>query len=127
MNQIIYDARKVKAYECISKLCSYTGHTKEWTDDFWTMLRCSPPVYDELVYYLDHGDFLCRYKVGGCSIIDIFIWQMREFNIRTDRGKNGTECDKLDTVLLAFHTMLEMEKEPELYQKRMGMDKGMDL
>jgi len=126
MNQIFFDNSKIKAYECITKMCELTGETDEWREDFWSRLLLHPSIYRELVYYIEHNDFLCEYKVGDMSIIDIFVWQMKRYNLHMDIGKNDANCDKSRMVLDAVQAFMQLDDEQGQNRNR-DFDEGMDL
>lgn len=111
MGNIIIAAEKLKLFELVEKWAEYAGYSKEWANDFWRDLLLNNEVYEEFLYYVDHEDFLCKYSYNGQYITDIFIWEMRKYNIKTDRGKNYADCDKVEMVLNAFRTMLNMKDE----------------
>lgn len=110
MGNIIIASEKLKLFEIVESWSEYAGYTKEWADKFWKDLLLCPDVYEEFLYYIDNDDFLCKHEFGGQYITDIFIWEMRKFNIKTDRGKNYADCDKAEMVLNAFRTMLDMKE-----------------
>lgn len=109
MNTLIISSEKLKLFEIVKSWGEYAGYSDEWINKFWQDLLLNKEVYEEFIYYIDHDDFLCKYSYDGQYITDIFIWEMRKFNIKTDRGKNYEDCDKAEMVLNAFHTMLEMK------------------
>lgn len=110
MGNIIIASEKLKLFELVENWSEYAGYSKEWMDSFWMDLLNNREVYEEFLYYVDHNDFLCKYSYNGQFITDIFIWEMRKFNIKTDRGKNYEDCDKAEMVLNAFRTMLNMKE-----------------
>lgn len=113
MANIIIASEKLKLFELVKAWAEYAGYTDEWADKFWQDLLLNPDVYKEFLYYVDHEDFLCETCYNGQYITDIFIWEMRKFNIKTDRGKNYADCDKAEMVLNAFRTMLDMRDNGE--------------
>lgn len=117
MSNIIIASEKLKLYEVVTSWAEYAGYTPEWADEFWGDLLLNSDVYDEFLYYIDNNDFLCKCSIDGQNITDIFIWEMRKFNIKTDRGKNYQDCDKAEMVLNAFRTMLDMKINKENIQR----------
>lgn len=113
MGNIIIASEKLKLFDLVEKWAEYAGYSKEWADDFWQDLLLNNEVYEEFLYYVDHEDFLCKYAYNGQYITDIFIWEMRKYNIKTDRGKNYADCDKVEMVLNAFRTMLNMKDQSQ--------------
>lgn len=126
MQGILYDARRVKAYESLLTLGAYAGQEKEWLDALWVDLLSIPDLYAELVYYLEHHDLMDQYKYEGYSLIDLYVWQMNKYNLVKDFGKNTSECNKETMVLRSFRTMIELMKNPEEYLKRLSEGRGMD-
>ena len=54
------------------------------------------------------------------------IWQMDRFKVEMDMGKADMRCNRHKMLLLAFDTMLKMEKEPHKYLNKMREDTGSD-
>ena len=113
MGNIIIASEKLKLFELVKNWAEYAGYSEDWTNQFWQDLLLNSEVYEEFLYYVDKDDFLCKYSYNGQYITDIFIWEMRKFNIKTDRGKNYADCDKAEMVLNAFRTMLDMRDNGE--------------
>lgn len=126
MKQIIISEEKIRFYHCLEEMCQYVQYTPEWRDAFWEELLKNPPIYQEFLYYLEHQDFLGEYQVDGYSVLDIFVWIMRRYNIRTDKGRNGTECDKTALLLDTFRMMLDMKENGTAIEWAMEMKNGMD-
>ena len=115
-----------KAYLWARTLCHYAGETEEFLALFWERLQASKGVYSEFVYFLEHQNFSGAYNIDGCTVIDIMIWQMDRFKVEMDMGKADMRCNHHKMLLLAFDTMLKMEKEPEKYLNQMREDTGSD-
>lgn len=111
MRQIIVAQEKLKLYDRLSGMCEAAGYVLQWRDTFWKRLLGAPQVYREFLYYAEHQDFLCGCTIDGYSITDIFVCQMRQYNICTDRGRNGSDCDKFAMLLESFSTMLDMQEK----------------
>ena len=126
MGNIIIASEKLKLFEIVENWAEYAGYSKEWMDTFWQDLLTNPEVYEEFLYYIDHEDFLCKNSYSGQYITDIFIWEMRKFNIKTDRGKNYADCDKAEMVLNAFRTMLDMKEKADRVINAMENKNGAD-
>ena len=123
---IIIASEKLKLYEIVENWAEYAGYSDEWKDEFWQDLLLNQDVYEEFLYYVDNNDFLCKYSYNGQFITDIFIWEMRKFNIKTDRGKNYADCDKAEMVLNAFRTMLDMKENGDHIIDAMENKNGAD-
>lgn len=126
MQGILYDARKIKAYESLLALGEYAGQEKEWMDGLWADLLTIPDLYAEMVYYLENHDFWDNFKFQGYSLIDLYVWQMNKYNLIKDLGKNTAECNKETMALRSFRTMIELMRSPEEYIKRLNEGYGMD-
>ncbi|MDO4188444.1 MAG: hypothetical protein Q4D29_05575 [Lachnospiraceae bacterium] len=126
MGNIIIASEKLKLFEIVENWAEYAGYTKEWAEKFWQDLLLNTQVYEEFLYYVDKDDFLCKYSYNGQYITDIFIWEMRKFNIKTDRGKNYADCDKAEMVLNAFRTMLDMKEDADKITNAMENKNGGD-
>lgn len=126
MSGILYDARKIKAYEGLQDLCLFAGLDTQWCNRLWMELLSDSGLLEELLYYLDHHSLLGTYKCEGYSLIDLFIWQMDLYNLIMDSGKNTEGCNKETMVLKAFMSMTEMKKDPAYYIKRLSGGFGMD-
>lgn len=107
-------------------LCHYAGETEEFLADFWERLQASQGVYSEFQYFLDHESFCGDYNIQGCTVIDIMIWQIDRFKVEMDMGKTDMRCNHHKMILMAFDTMLKMEKDPETYLNQMRQDTGTD-
>lgn len=126
MNGIIYDARRIKAYEGMQTLARYAGKSEEFTAKLWESLISDPDMMKEWMYYLDHHNLLDEVVCGGYSLTDLYVWQMKHYNLVQDTGKNTPDCNKEAMVLDAFAAMFCMKKEPELYKKQLENGQGMD-
>ncbi len=126
MNGIIYDARRVKAYEGLLALGGYAGKAPEWLDGLWEQLVADGGLMKEFMYYLDHHTFCDEEKCRGYGLTDLYVWQMDRYNLIRDIGKNTECCNKEAMVLNAFHTMAEMKKDPDTYIRRLTAGQGMD-
>lgn len=114
------------AREWAEALCKCAGMDAEFLEEFWRELINSEGVYSEFVYYLTNRDFLCEYKIEGCSVVDIMVWQLDHFKARMDRGEYDMRENGDKMLLMAFNTMLRMEKEPEKYVRLMLSETGTD-
>lgn len=126
MKQIIIANEKLRYYEELSRVCEYVGYSDLFKEQLWADLIKDEGIYQELLYYLEHQDFLARVTIDGLTILDIFVWQMRKYNIRMDRGKNGSDCDKLAMLLETIRTMLDMKQGGAKVEWSMEMKNGMD-
>lgn len=125
-NGIIYDARRIHAFEGMFALGEYAGKDKEWVQSLWEDIVQDEELLAEWMYYLDHHTLLDEMKCRGYALTDLYVWQMDRYNLIRDIGKNTVCCNKEAMVLNAFWTMIEMKKNPDDYLKRLTDGRGMD-
>ena len=119
-----------RAYQWAQALCSCAGEDMEFFREFWQALSQSQGVYREFLYYLEHETFLCDYYVAGYSVVEIMVWQIDHLQVNLDLSHSGAAYagghngDRM--LLLAFDTMLKMEREPERYAALMRSETGTD-
>ena len=126
MAGILYDARKIKAYEGMLALGELAGEDKAWCDALWEEIIFDAELMDELVFYLENHSIMDKIKCEGYGLTDLYIWQMNRYNIIGDTGKNTAACNKERMGLHAFYDMAAMKKNPAVYVKRMTLGRGMD-
>ena len=126
MPNIIYDATRLKVCQGLYEICEYAELDREWTDRLWQDVLTCREIYDELVYYIEHNNFMDRLKVGNYSLCDLYDFQMNKYNLVREIGKNPRTCNKEKMVMKAFRMMLDMMKAPEEYIKKLEQGKGMD-
>lgn len=126
MSGIVFDNRRVKAYEGLVELGEYTGKTSEWIDSLWEELVLDSGLMKEFMYYIDNHKLLDEIKCEGYGLTDLYVWQMDRYNLIREVGKNTEMCNKETMVLNAFKTMADMKKDPEKYIKRFTSGQGMD-
>lgn len=115
-----------RAYRWAQELCRYAGEDEAFFKDFWKRLRQSENIYKEFIYYLEHQTFLCEYKVQGYGVVDIMVWQMDHFKSQLDRGRDDMKNNGDKMLLMAFDTLLKMEREPARYVELMQTETGTD-
>ena len=126
MPGIVYDARKIKAYEGLLTRGVYADREESWLNTLWEGLVREEEMMEEFMFYLDHHTFLDAYKCGNFSMTDLYVWQINRYNLIGDTGKNTSVCNKEEMALKAFWAMLEMRRDPEAYVKRITLGQGMD-
>lgn len=115
-----------RAYQWACALCRCAGEDETFLKDFWLRLRQSENIYKEFTYYLEHQSFLCEYKVQGYGVVDIMVWQMDHFKAQMDRGKDDMKNNGDKMLLMAFDTLLKMERDPARYVELMQSETGTD-
>lgn len=126
MAPILFDQTRLKVYDSFSRLCEYAGKTQEWQQNLWNEFLMERGLYDAFVYYLEHHALPEMPQCEGYSLTDCYVWQMGQDNLRRDTGKNTAQCNKEDMVLRAFMMMAGMQRQPEVYLRRLRDGKGMD-
>lgn len=89
------------------------------------LLTC-PEIGEEFLDYAEKGEFSCKVKVEGYTVVDIMVWQIDHFKAEMDRGQYGMKHNGSKMVLRAFDTLLKMKKEPEKYVYLMRSETGTD-
>lgn len=115
-----------RAWQWACALCRYAGEDEKFLRDFWQRLVQSEGVFGEFVYYLEHQNFQCAYKVRGYSVVDVMVWQLDHFKAQLDRGRDDRKTNGDRMLLLAFDTLLKMERDPEYYVNLMQGETGTD-
>ena len=126
MSNIIYDNAAIRVYDGLVRLCDYAGKSAEWCDELWQELLSDRQLYEEFVYYLEHhvpGDLV---KVQGYSLTDLYVWQIEQYNLRGDSGKNTVCCNKEEMLLQALLMLTQMKKNPDSYLRKLDRGAGMD-
>lgn len=126
MSGILYDARKIKAYDGLVQLGEYAGKSKEFVESLWVELILDEELMKEFMYYLDHHTLMDEAKCRGYALTDLYVWQMDRYNLIREIGKNTSGCNKEAMVLNAFRTMIDMKKDPDTYVERLTRGTGMD-
>lgn len=127
MSDIILTTTKFKVYEYMKNWCEFCNFDRIYTDSLWADIVTDEKLYNELVYYLENHTFLDKFKIGGYSLSDLFVFQMSKYNLISDLGKNPPECNKERMVVKSFKMMTQMKDDPETYLKRLEEGKGNDL
>lgn len=126
MSHIVYGTEMIRAYDGLARLCDYAGKDDKWCDGLWQEMLADGELYHEFIYYLENHMPQDGMKVQGYSLTDLYVWQMEQFNIRRDSGKNTENCNKEEMMLDAFWTMAKMKKNPESYLGKLDKGMGMD-
>lgn len=118
------DGKKIK--EAVYKLGSGAGESEEFSEKLAAGLMASPEIGEEFLFFAETGDFACKAKIGGYTVVDIMVWQIDHFKAQMDRGNTDMRSNGSKMVLRAFDTMLKMEKDPEKYRHWMQTETGTD-
>lgn len=118
------DGREIK--EAVDRLGRGAGESGEFLEKLAEGLAASPAIGEEFLFYVETGDFSCKTKIEGYTLVDIMVWQIDHFKAQMDRGNTGMRNNGSKMVLRAFDTMLKMEREPERYKLLMQTETGTD-
>ena len=110
----------------VKEICKEANFTKERENIFFEKLKKNPGLVEELTYFLDNRDFLCKTKIAGFSIVDILVWQIDHFRLHLDRDTSLTKNNPTTMALLAVETMLNIADNPEKYIFEYGNETGTD-
>ena len=124
---ILFDARRVKAYECLKQLCETVGKQEEFAEKLWMEMLSDEGLMGEFMYYLDNHSLFGQLECKGYTLNDLYFYNMRQFEMMQDVGKNYSDCDKEELVLDTFMDMAGMMKDPDRYIKKLSEGLGMDL
>ncbi len=113
-------------FKFVKELCRYAGEEETFAESFWKKLQEDDEIHEEFSYYIEHGNFACKAKVAGYTVVDVMVWQMDHFKARLDRDNSGTRQNGDRMLLLAFDTLLNMRKEPDNYIRKMSEETGTD-
>lgn len=124
---ILFDARRIKAYERLQQLCEACGKNEGFTENLWLEMVADEGLMGEFMYYLDNHSIYGQLECEGYTLNDLYFYNMRQFEMMQDVGKNYSDCDKEELVLDTFMDMAGMLKDPGKYIKKLSEGLGMDL
>ena len=107
-------------------LCECAGEDKTFAEQFKKDLFSSKGVYSAYIYYMFYQKFSCAYAIQGVTLADIMIVQIEHFRANLDKGEYEMRENGDKMLLMAFRTMLDMEKDPNPFLERMGKETGTD-
>ena len=107
-------------------LAGNAGEDDAFVNEFIDLINGSEKIREEYIYYMINNRFLGEYSVCGMTVVDIMIWQMDHFKSDLDRGLYDMQSNPDKMLLMAFNTMLKMEKEPLGFLEKYGSDTGTD-
>lgn len=125
-NEVNVEHSSAYIREWIWRLGAEAGEDERFLAELVQGMLDEPEVTEEFVYYVKKGDFLCKGKVEGYTVIDIMIWQMDHFKAELDRDRYDMKNNRGKMVLRAFDTMLKMKKNPGKYKALMQSETGTD-
>lgn len=95
-------------------------------EQLWQGIRQSGGLLQELAYYHDHGEFLCRYEVAGYTLADVLVWQVDHFKAYLDRRDEVNRWRPERLLLHALDVLLQMEVDPWPFIAKMQGETGTD-
>ena len=113
--------------EFVRALAVQAGQEEEYAQRLWEGIRRSGGLLQELAYYHDNGEFLCKYEVAGYTLADILVWQVDHFKLYMDRPEEMNRYRQPRLLLASFDTMLQMEENPEAFAEKMRLETGQDI
>ena len=108
-------------------LAAQAGESEAYGERLWEGISQSEGLLQELAYYHDNGQFLCRYEVAGYTLADILVWQVDHFKLYMDRPEEMNRYRQPRQLLASFDTMLQMEKDPQVFAEKMRCETGQDI
>lgn len=109
------------------EMARQSGEGEEYGEMLWQEIKGSNGLLQELAYYHDYGEFLCRYSVAGYTLADVLVWQVDHFKLYMDRPEDMNRFRRERLLLAAFHTLAQMEKEPASFVEKMRGETGQDI
>ncbi|MCI9231071.1 MAG: hypothetical protein HFH97_04345 [Lachnospiraceae bacterium] len=113
--------------EFVGTLAAQAGESEAYGERLWEGIRQSGGLLQELAYYHDKGQFLCKYEVAGYTLADILVWQVDHFKLYMDRPEEMNRYRQPRLLLASFDTMLQMEKDPQVFAEKMRCETGQDI
>lgn len=117
---------KSKIREYTEILAKRAGENEKFVDAYMEKLTANKSIEEEYIYYLEHGDYACKYTIGNISVVDIIVWQMDHFKELLDMDQTEYKSNPYKMTLAAFNTMLLYADKPEELASKMGEATGTD-
>lgn len=124
---LIYDGTKVAAYAVAEAFCQTMDWEERFFEELWEGLIHNLALYEEFIYFLKKGELTGNCVCHGYTMLDLYFYHLREYNMWHDIGKNSASCNKDEIVFRAFHTMGRLEREPEHYIEKLSQALGDDF
>ncbi len=113
--------------EFVYRLAVEAGEEEGYGERLWEGIRQSGGLLQELAYYYDNGQFLCKYEVAGYTLADILVWQVDHSKLYMDRPEDMNRYRQPRLLLASFDTMLQMERNPQVFAEKMRCETGQDI
>ena len=111
----------------IKNLSEKAGKDDAYAEDLWSRMLKSEGVLKELAYYHDTGEFWDGYEIAGFHLTDIIVWQVDHFKAYMDRREEMNRYKTEKLVVESLDTMLQMEKDPDPFIRKMKEESGTDF
>ena len=111
----------------IKILSERAGKDEEYAEKLWKRVLTSEGVLKEVAYYHDTGNFWDGYEVAGFHLTDIIVWQVDHFKAYMDRREEMNRYKTEKLFIESIETMLDMERDPEPFVKKMKEETGTDF
>lgn len=108
-------------------LCDAAGKDIEFLKQFFVGMLTHKDVYEEFIYYMEHGEALGKAAIGGYTLVDVLIFQIDHFRAVLDREPAKIRGNREEMILMAFDTFLKMKADPEKYLEKMRTETGTDM
>ena len=96
---IIFDARRMMAYERLKELGTMAGKTEDYLEELWAEFIADGELMGAFAYYLDNHSLFDGIECKGYGLTDLYFYNMRSYEVGHDAGKNYADCDKEALVL----------------------------
>ncbi len=123
---IIFDARRMMAYERLKELGALSGKDEDFLEELWAEFIADAELLGAFAYYLDNHSLYDGIECEGYGLTDLYFYNMRSYEMGQDVGKNYADCDKEALVLDTFLLMAKMRRDPQKYVRKLESGLGMD-
>ncbi len=111
----------------IKGLSEKAGKDDKQAEELWERILRSEGVLKEVAYFHDTGNFWDGYEVAGFHLTDIIVWQVDHFKAYMDRREEMNRYKRERLFIESIETMLDMEKDPEPFIRKMREETGTDF
>ena len=123
---IIFDARRMMAYEKLKQLGTLAGKTDDYLEELWGEFITDAELLGAFAYYVDNHSLYDGIECRGYGLTDLYFYNMRRTEMRQDIGKNYADSNKEAMALDTFFLMAQMMKDPQKYIRHLEGGPGAD-
>lgn len=116
----------MKDRNSIIKACQSAKLNDDFINEFIKKLDKEEKIEEELTEYLLNGNLIGKENVNGYTVIDIYVWQINYFKANLDYAKAQVGEDKMEQIICAYNTLLDMKNSPEEIIRKFQQDTGTD-